>query len=191
MNNEQNAESAKGFVTKVKAAFKYNPYAAKREAPIYCPKCHHENLAIAVSCKECGEIFAYKPVKSGVAKGLGLFGGIFFLIASWIIWGFTGSSVAGFLWCFSVAAIVGAVAMARMKHWGWKVVSVSCIAWILLFMTDNSGPVIGLIGGAILTSPLWVAAWLGYKSMVEAGKYLDDLHKKPESVSEPAGPQAK
>lgn len=189
MNNEQITEQAKGIVAKVKDAFKYNPYAVKREAPIYCPKCHHENLAIAVSCKECGEVFAYKPVKSGVAKGLGLFGGIFFLIASWVIWGCTGSFVAGFLWYFSIAAIVGAVAMARMKHWGWKVVSVSCIAWIL-FVTDNSGPVIGLIGGAILTSPLWVAAWLGYKSMVEAGKYLDDIHKKPEPETEPEGSRA-
>lgn len=191
MDKEEVTSQAKGIVAKVKDAFKYNPYAAKREAPIYCPKCHHENLAIAVSCKECGETFAYKPVKSGVAKGLGLFGGIFFLIASWVIWGCTGSSVAAFLWWFSIAAIVGAVAMAKMKHWGWKVVSVSCVAWILLFMTDNSGPVIGLIGGAILTSPLWVAAWLGYKSMVEAGKYLDDIHKKPESVADTNGSQTK
>ena len=175
MNQEAINETAKGLLAKIKAAYAYNPFTIKRDTPITCPKCHTENLAIAVSCKECGEQFAYKPMKRGVILGVGLSASIFLLIASWIAWA-CGSGVMAFLWYVSIAGIVGAVASYKMKHWGWKVESFVVVAWECLFLSGNEGIFVAIFGGALILSPLIAASWLGYKSMKEAGEYLDNLH---------------
>ena len=175
---------AMGLWAKIKAAYAYNPFTVKRDNPISCPRCHTENLAIAVSCKECGEQFAYKPTKRGVILGIGLAAGIFLLIVSWIAWLCTGSSALAFLWWVSVAAIVAAVACYKMKPWGWKLESFVAIAWECLFLSGKDNIFVALFGGAIVLSPIIVSAWLGYKSMREAGEYLDKLHQSPDKKSE-------
>ncbi len=172
---------AMGLWAKIKAAYAYNPFTVKRDTPITCPKCHTENLAIAVSCKECGEQFAYKPMKRGVILGIGLASGIFLLISSWILWLGTGSGVLAFLWWVSIAAIVAAVACYKMKPWGWKLESFVAIAWECLFLSGKDNIFVALFGGAAFLSPIIVSAWLGYKSMREAGEYLDKLHQSPAS----------
>lgn len=173
---------ANGLWQKVLFAYKYNPYETVRDTPIVCPTCQTENLAIAVSCKECGNEFKYKPAKSAWSMGLALPASIFLLLVSWIVWlcsrqGSATSNVAAVLWLASVGAIVGAVAIKKMKHWGWKLVSLSALCWECLFLCDASGPVIGLLGGLLILSPLIAASWMGYKSMVELGQYLDEIHR--------------
>ena len=178
---------AMGLWAKVKAAYAYNPFTVKRDTPITCPKCHTENLAIAVSCKECGEQFAYKPMKRGVILGIGLTASILLVISTWLLCAATGlgaalgaegaaeaNSLANLLWFAAVAGIVATVASYKMKHWGWKLQSIVCAIYILSGLGE-------IITTLFLISPLIVSAWLGYKSMREAGEYLDKLHQSPAS----------
>lgn len=170
------------FWEKVKAAYKSNPLAEKRTGAITCPKCGAKNKDIAISCKECGEKFEYKSAKKGVILGVGLAGSILLIIETWILC--VASAVVGadeandvfnLLWFAAVAGIVATVASYKMKNWGWKLQSIVIGIYALAGIVDGLGSLVGVL---ILISPLIVSAWLGYKVLQEAGKYLDSLHGK-------------
>lgn len=193
--NEVN-EKMMSFWGKIKAAYKSNPLAEKRTGEITCPKCHARNIEVAISCKECGEKFEYRSAKKGVILGVGLFASITLVIATWIMCAATAvvgafaelaedyeaaaqaddaNGVGQLLWAAAIAGIVATVASYKMKNWGWKLQSIVVGVYVLAGLSDGVGSTIYML---ILTSPLAISAWLGYKVLQEAGQYLDSLHGK-------------
>lgn len=193
--NEVN-EKMMSFWEKIKAAYKSNPLAEKRTGEITCPKCHARNIEVAISCKECGEKFEYRSAKKGVILGVGLFASITLVIATWIMCAATAvvgafaelaedyeaaaqaddaNGVGQLLWAAAIAGIVATVASYKMKNWGWKLQSIVVGVYVLAGLSDGVGSTIYML---ILTSPLAISAWLGYKVLQEAGQYLDSLHGK-------------
>ena len=153
---------------------------------------------MAISCKECGEKFEYRSAKKGVILGVGLFASITLVIATWIMCAATAvvgafaelaedyeaaaqaddaNGIGQLLWAAAIAGIVATVASYKMKNWGWKLQSIVVGVYVLAGLSDGVGSTIYML---ILTSPLAISAWLGYKVLQEAGRYLDSLHAKTE-----------
>lgn len=191
VNKDEAKAKALSLWQKVLEAYKSNPLKKEREGEITCPKCKAKNIAVAISCKECGEKFEYKSPKKGVILGVGLAASILLVISTWTMYAaaqaVTGLAIVfedgaaaaqaeeagnliSLLWAAAVAGIVATVASYKMKNWGWKLQSIVCAIYILFGLSEGS------LVGALLVSPLIVSAWLGYKLMVEAGQYLDSLH---------------
>jgi len=198
MDAEEVKGQALSFWGKVKAAYKSNPLAEKRTGKITCPKCKAKNKEIAISCKECGEKFEYKSAKKGVILGVGLAASIMLLIATWMLCAATAvvggvaeayeeygtaaqaneaNGIYSLLWAASVAGIVATVASYKMKNWGWKLQSIVVGIYVLAGLSEGIKPALGMF---FMVSPLAISAWLGYKLLVEAGRYLDSLHAKTE-----------
>lgn len=187
--NEVNDKEV-SLLEKIKAAYKSNPLAEKRTGEITCPKCHAKNIEVAISCKECGEKFEYHSAKKGVILGVGLAASIMLVLATWM--GSAASAVAAafeaegaeeannfynLLWAASVAGIVATVASYKMKNWGWKLQSIVVGIYVLTGLSEGVGSAFGML---LMVSPLAISAWLGYKVLQEAGRYLDSLHAKME-----------
>lgn len=198
METDEVKEKAMSLWEKIKAAYRSNPLAEKRTGEITCPKCHARNIEVAISCKECGEKFEYRSAKKGVILGVGLFASITLVIATWIMCAATAvvgafaelaedyeaaaqaddaNGICQLLWAAAIAGIVATVASYKMKNWGWKMQSIVVGVYVLAGLSDGVGSTIYML---ILTSPLAISAWLGYKVLQEAGRYLDSLHAKTE-----------
>ena len=198
METDEVKEKAMSLWEKIKAAYRSNPLAEKRTGEITCPQCHARNIEVAISCKECGEKFEYRSAKKGVILGVGLFASITLVIATWIMCAATAvvgafaelaedyeaaaqaddaNGIGQLLWAAAIAGIVATVASYKMKNWGWKLQSIVVGVYVLAGLSDGVGSTIYML---ILTSPLAISAWLGYKVLQEAGRYLDSLHAKTE-----------
>lgn len=198
METDEVKVKAMSLWEKIKAAYRSNPLAEKRTGEITCPKCHARNIEVAISCKECGEKFEYRSAKKGVILGVGLFASITLVIATWIMCAATAvvgafaelaedyeaaaqaddaNGIGQLLWAAAIAGIVATVASYKMKNWGWKLQSIVVGVYVLAGLSDGVGSTIYML---ILTSPLAISAWLGYKVLQEAGRYLDSLHAKTE-----------
>ena len=186
VNKDEAKAKARFLWQKVLEAYKSNPLKKERNGEITCPKCKTKNIAVAISCKECGEKFEYKSAKKGVILGVGLAASILLVISTWMMCAATGiaasfgdeaaaeaNGVANLLWVAAVAGIVATVASYKMKNWGWKLQSIVCAIYILVGLSEGD-----VVGGVVLVCPLILSAWLGYKLMVEFGEYLDSLHSE-------------